>query len=381
MDSAPYDDREQTAVKHEILARYLSAFVPIVGDWASDVAFIDCFAGPWKSTAPNLSDTSFSRAIQVLRSTRSVLKSRGKSPTIRCLFVEKDPVAFGRLQQFCQGISDLEVTAKNWDFMEHVGDIVQFARQRSSSFPFIFIDPKGWEPLEIDLIQPLLAVAPGEVLITFMTSWILRFLSDSSKHFERIFRSDWVRLVSLQGEEQEDEVVSSYATSVRKAGHFNYVCTLPVMKPTQDAFQFHMIYATRHVKGVEVFKAAEKHTIPFMHETRAKAQERRRFSRSGQHSMFDATASYKQMKYTRHQLRSLAFAKAELRSKLQTELEVLYDDAWATAMQHSGVMDADFREWIQEWNNAGLLKLINQAPRQGLARKGKQQYLRWNPIP
>jgi three-Cys-motif partner protein len=381
VDSTPYDDREQTAVKHEILARYLSAFVPIVGDWASDIAYIDCFAGPWKSTDPNLADTSFSRAIHVLRSTRSVLKSRGKSPTMHCLLVEREPVAFGKLQQFCERISDLEVTTKNWDFMEHVKDIAQFATERRSSFPFIFIDPKGWEPLEINLIQPLLAVDPGEVLITFMTSWILRFLSDSSKRFDRIFGPDWNRLASLQGEEQEDEVVSSYATSVRKAGHFNYVCTLPVMKPTQDAFQFHMIYATRHVKGVEVFKAAEKHTIPFMHETRAKAQERRRFLRSGQHSMFDATASYREMKYTRHQLRNLAVAKAELRSKLQAELKVLYDDAWATAMQHSGVMDADFREWIQEWKNAGLLQITNQAPRQRLARRGNQQYLRWNPGP
>jgi len=379
VDSTPYDDREQTAVKHEILARYLSAFVPIVGDWASDIAYIDCFAGPWKSIDPDLKDTSFSRAIHVLRSTRSVLKSRGKSPTMRCLFVEKDLAAFEELQQFCKGISDLEVTAKNWDFTEHVTDIVQFATQRSSSFPFIFIDPKGWEPLEIILIEPLLAVAPGEVLITLMTSWILRFLSDSSKRFERIFGSDWNRLASLQGEEQEDEVVNSYATSVRKAGHFNYVCTLPVMKPTQDAFQFHMIYATRHVKGVEVFKAAEKHTIPFMHETRAKAQERRRFLRSGQRSMFGATANYREMKYTRHQLRNLAVAKAELKSKLETEGELSYDDAWATAMQHSAVMDADFREWIQEWKDAGLLKITNQAPRQKLARGGNQQYLRWKP--
>ena len=59
----PYEDREQTAVKHKVLTRYLSGFVPIVGAWASDIAYIDCLAGPWRSADPALKDTSFARAI------------------------------------------------------------------------------------------------------------------------------------------------------------------------------------------------------------------------------------------------------------------------------------------------------------------------------
>src|ERR1700674_160439 len=94
-----YDDRAQTAVKHQVLGRYLSAFVPIVGDWASDITYVDCLAGPWESADPNLKDTSFARAIDVLRSSRTILATRGKSPTIRCLFIEKDPIAFGKLKQ------------------------------------------------------------------------------------------------------------------------------------------------------------------------------------------------------------------------------------------------------------------------------------------
>jgi len=41
MNSQFYEDREQTQVKHQILVKYLSAFVPIVGDWASDIAYIE----------------------------------------------------------------------------------------------------------------------------------------------------------------------------------------------------------------------------------------------------------------------------------------------------------------------------------------------------
>jgi three-Cys-motif partner protein len=191
MPSHPYEDREQTAVKHEILSRYLSAFVPIVGDWAADIAYIDCFAGPWASSDPQLGDTSFARAIAVLRSTRNVLEGRGKHPTMRCLLIERDTDAFERLREYAETITDIEVSAKNWDFTEHIQDIVGFTKERVKSFPFFFIDPTGWEPLRINLIRPVLGITPGEVLINLMTSWITRFLSDGSKHFDRLLGEDW----------------------------------------------------------------------------------------------------------------------------------------------------------------------------------------------
>jgi three-Cys-motif partner protein len=372
-----YEDREQTAVKHEILARYLSAFVPIVGDWAADIAYIDCLAGPWKSVGPNFEDTSFARAIGVLRDTRRVLGTRGKSPSMRCLFIEKGPEAFSKLKAYCDGINDIEVIPKEWDLAEHIPDVVRFARERNKSFPFVFIDPNGWETLEIELIRPILSLVPGEVLINFMTSWITRFLSDESKGFRRLFSDDWERLVQLKGEEQEEEIVSSYARLVRLAGKFDYVCTLPVMKPSQDAFHYYMIYGTRHIKGVEVFKKTEEHVIPFMHETRAQAQQRRRFEQSGQHPLFGPQASYRETKFTRFLQRSLERAKSELRRDLESSRNIRFDDAWANVMQHSGVTEGDLRDWLTEWKNQGLLEITNQKPKQIFPRRGQQQSLMW----
>jgi three-Cys-motif partner protein len=381
MPESPYEDREQTAVKHRILERYLSAFVPIVGNWALDIAYVDCLAGPWQSVDPNLKDTSFARALDVLRSTQAVLAGRGKSPTMRCLFVEKESQAFASLKRYCDGVTNIEVNPRNWDLTTHISDVVKFVKQRNNSFPFIFIDPKGWEPLEIDLISPILALEPGEVLITFMMSWITRFLTDESKGFDRIFRSDLTRLMQLHGEELEEEAVKSYANSVRKAGHFQYVCTLPVMKPDQDAFHFHMIYGTRHLRGVEVFKETEKNIIPFMHVTRAQAQHRRRFEQSGQLSMLKPEAHYKEKKFTQFQLRSLEVAKSELQRMLQASKEVLYDDAWATVMQHPGVMEDDLRQWINDWKGAELLQITNERPTQKWPKKGQRQYLKWRSAP
>jgi three-Cys-motif partner protein len=374
---ASYEDREQTRVKHRILERYLSAFVPIVGNWASDIAYIDCLAGPWKSANSNLRDTSFARAIEVLRSTREVLAKRGKAPTMRCLFIEKEPVPFAQLKSYCDKIADIEVTPKNWDLTKHITDVVKFAKERPNSFPFVFIDPKGWELLEIRILAPILSLNQVEVLITLMTSWITRFLDNKTKGFERLLGKDLERIRQLEGEEQEDEIVRSYANSVRHAGRFNYVCTLPVMKPDKDSFHFHMIYATRHDRGVEVFKETEKSVIPFMHETRAEAQERRRFEQSGQSSMFPAEARYQEKRFTRFQLRNVELAKGHLREQLKLSHEILFDDAWATVMQYSAVSLADLHDWLREWEAGGLLEITNKIPRQRWPHRKQNQYLRW----
>jgi hypothetical protein len=210
-----------------------------------------------------------------------------------------------------------------------------------------------------------------------MTSWITRFLSDDTKRFDRIFGADWQRLRRLVGEQQEDEMVRSYANAVRAAGGFKYVCSLPVMKPNQDAFHFQMIYGTRHLRGVEVFKEAEKHVIPFMHETRARAQERKRFSHSGQYTFLEPETRYKEKRFTAYHLRSLEAAKIELRRTLESSRRLLYDDAWATVMQHSTVMDTDLRQWLTEWTSDGLLGITNARPSQKFPRKRQEQYLEW----
>jgi hypothetical protein len=271
----------------------------------------------------------------------------------------------------------MEVTPKNWDFTTHVADVVTFAKERNNSFPFVFIDPTGWEPLAINLITPLLRVDPGEVLINLMTSWIVRFLSDETKNFDRLLGSDLPRLRQLRGEEQEEELVRSYKDAVVKAGDFRYACTLPVMKSGQDAFHFHMIYATRHIRGVEVFKETEKAVIPFMHEKRAEAQERRRVAQSGQSSFFPAEAHYKEKRFTRYQIRSLEVAKYELRNMLETGERVLYDDAWAKTMQHSAVMERDLRDWLNDWKASGAMTFVNLQPGQKFPRKDADQYLKW----
>lgn len=372
MSANPYEDREQTEVKHRILERYLEAFAPIVGSWAADIAYVDCLAGPWRSASPNLTDTSFARAIGTLRQARLALRLRGKTPSFRCLLIELDVVAFRRLEEYGAAVEDVEVTTKNWDFAAHIPEIVAFAKERRNSFPFIFIDPTGWELATIDLIRPLLQLNPGEVLINLMTSWITRFLSDPSKGFDRLFGQEEVeRIRSLPAEQQEEELVRTYAGAVRRAGGFKYVCNLPVMKPDQDAFHFHMVYGTRHAKGVEVFKSMEQTVIPFMHRTRAAAQARRRLERTSQPGLFGAEATYREQKFSLLRQNNLAAAKSAVAAMLERQADTLYDDIWAESMQYAAVMEEDVRNWIDEWDKQGKIKIENMQAGRRVVQRGK----------
>ena len=377
MTKSPYADREQTAVKHEALRRYLSAAVPIVGSWAEDIAYVDCLAGPWKQVSKDLQDTSFHVAITTLRSTRSTLATRGKHPSMRCLLIENDPAAYAKLETYCNHVDDITVQPQNWDFSRRVNDIVAYINQRRRCFPFIFIDPTGWELAAIPLIRPLLNLRPGEVVINLMTSWIRRFLDDQAKNFRGLLGSNIERLKQLSGDEQEDEIVRCYSDSVRIAGGLDYVCTLPVMKPDRDAFHYHLIYATRNIKGVVEFKRAEKHASDFMHQIRAEAQERRRFEDTGQYLLLRPPEIYRESRFSRYCQDNFTRARASAENLLRRKEPVDYDAVWAESMQYALVQDTDVKKWVKEWIQEQRVEVLGQSgPKLSLQRE-RGIRLRW----
>ncbi|MFI5090531.1 MAG: three-Cys-motif partner protein TcmP [Terriglobales bacterium] len=371
-----YDEREHTQVKHTVLRRYLSAAIPIVGDWAADIAYTDCLAGPWKSAAADLHDTSFDTAVQVLRSTRTVLDQRGKSPHLRCLFIEIDREAFSRLEKYTDGIKDIEAVARNWDFTQAVPKVVNFAVKNPNSFSFVFIDPKGWEQIALPLIAPILRLSQGEVLITLMTSFIRRFVKVEGKGFDKIFGATAVaKLENLSGDELEEGLVRQYTAAAKTTGDFKYACTLPVLKASQDDFQFFMVYLTRHIRGVEVFKETERAVIPIMHEIRAEAQSRKELDRTGQFSLLPPDEKYKEARFTHFRRRQLERVRGALLKVVEAKKSLTYGEAWELTMQNAAVLDADLREWIFEWRVKGLIDILGWAPRQKVPHK--ENVIQW----
>jgi three-Cys-motif partner protein len=361
MDDKFYYDREQSQVKHRILERYLQAFAPIIGNSYDEIVYVDCLAGPWESRDADLSDTSFHTALSVFRE----CKRRGRCKHVRALLIEEKPESYARLQAYAEKIDDIEVETQNWDFNEHVGDVVKFPkRSRRKSFAFFFIDPTGWTEARIDRIRPILQVQPGEVLINFMTSWIKRFLDDPRKPFQELLGEDVHRLRTLEGDELEDELVATYASLVRKAGAFEFTCAVPILMPDRDAIHYHLVYGTRGFKGLEEFKKSEAVAIPYMHERRAKAQQRREEENSGQAFLLAPLDTYKETRFKTFNERRKESAKHAVLELLQTRGTCTYKELFGESMQFATVVQSDLREWLEMWKVQGLISYLNWNSRQ-----------------
>jgi three-Cys-motif partner protein len=364
MTNEYYFDREQSAVKHRILKRYLQAFAPIIGSAYKEIVYVDCLAGPWKNRDESLTDTSFHASLTVFQ---NCLQS-GRCKKVRALLIENNPDSYAQLEAYGRSVTGVEVRTENWDFTEHISEIVEFCTESKNSFAFIFIDPTGWREICIDRIRPLLRIEPGEVLINFMLFWVKRFLGDKRKPFEDLLGEDIERLRTLEGEELEDELVNVYAALVRAAGRYEFTCAIPVMMPDRDAIHFHLVYGTRNYKGLEEFKKTEADAIVHMHQLRAEAQRRRDLERTGQAFLLGPEETYQERRFRHFHQRRIENAKTAVLEILGKEREVLYHELLLEAIQYSTVLEGDLREWLQQWVKDGLVQYINWEPRQKVPR-------------
>jgi len=385
METNLYTGREQTLVKHLILQKYLERFAHIIGYAWSTLTYVDCFSGPWNVRSEDLKDSSFSIALNELRKARETHAANGRSLSLRCLFLEKDPEAFARLKEFADSVTDAEVLPLNLELEEAIVDIAKFLRKGGSgSFPFIFIDPTGWSGFAMDVIEPLLKFNPSEVLINFMTGDIPRFVTSphqqTEQSFLRLFGSKEFKkeVEGLVGINREDALVEEYRAIVAARGKFKFTCSAIVLHPEFDRTRFHLIYATRHAKGVAVFKDAERFAMQEMEHIRDSVRVRKHEEDVQlvllpemwhDSSHFDSLRN----RYTER-------AKVAVLNLLRGKETVPYDDAWELALNFPLTWESDLKGWIKSWakqSSGEHLELAGMTPRQQVPKYGAGNILIW----
>lgn len=381
--SDPYVGREQTLVKHFILRSYLSRFAPIVlRNWNS-ISYVDCFSGPWNAHTDDLRDTSFAIALAELRKARDHYRASGREVEIRCFFLERDREAFAKLKTFAAGVADARIETKNAILEDSIEAIADFVRRGGrQTFPFTFIDPTGWTGFAMSTIAPLLRMEPGEVLINLMTKDVRRFIEspeqETQASFEKLFGRSGVkaRVAGLQGLERDDAVVEEYGASVRAFGMFKYVCSAIVLHPERDRTHFHLVYGTRHRKGVEAFKDAEKKAMATQEAARAAAQERRRQQTTGMASLFGDTV-HDSVYYNRLRRHYIDRSSSLVRHVLEQKRRVPYDEIWDAAMAQPMTWEGDLKDWLRRWHEEGLITHEGWAPRQKVPRLDEDNLVVW----
>ena len=280
-------------------------------------------------------------------------------------------------------MSDAEIEARNAVLEDSVPAILDFVRRGGDeTFPFIFIDPTGWTGFSMNLIAPLLNLDPGEVLINLMTKDVRRFVGSPEKQtqesFERLFGRSGIRerVASTQGLERDDVVVEEYCRSVRDTGRFPYVCTAIVLHPERDRTHFHLIYATRHRKGVEVFKSAEKKAMAVQEAARAEADKRRRRQSTGMASLFDSQSMHRQTPYEELREHYVQKSRQSVRALLESRRRAAYDEVWDVAMRQPMTWESDLKDWLKAWLDEGRISFDGWKPRQRVPQSGT--FITWS---
>lgn len=257
--------REPARVKHSLLEGYLPELVYRIGRTWDSFAYVDGFAGPWKTNDPNHADSSFRVAIDALRRSQKGLRdAHQRELQVTCILVEKDNIAFAELERSAasETSSEFEVHALHGEFIEKLSAIDEIAKAGGKNpFKFVLLDPTGWAQVPMERLKSFLHGRSSEVLVTLMTRDINRFLGqeDRSESYRRLFDRPGVleKLRNTPPEERAEQAVLEYSQSLKELCGFQYVSAAVLLEPNKEAIRYFLVYGTKHYRGIEVFKTAE----------------------------------------------------------------------------------------------------------------------------
>jgi three-Cys-motif partner protein len=265
VDLAAYTGREQAYVKHCLLENYLPDWGYKIGSAWETLVYVDGFAGPWGVTGHDLADSSFGVAVNVLKKLRQGLGDRGRSINIRAVLVERRSSAFQRLKDFADHHSTpgFEVHAVDGSFTAKINEITKLIEcSRGKTFKFVFLDPKGWKDIPMTALAPFLNNRGCEVLINLMARHAVRFLeqNDRKDSYDAFFgRDEAMDVVRKTPKHRKLSVIlQEYCTSLKQLCGFKYVSAAAILEPNEEAIRYFLVFGTNHLRGIEVFKNAEK---------------------------------------------------------------------------------------------------------------------------
>lgn len=267
-DLSAYEGREHAKAKHALLEGYIQRYAMILGlSQAPSLAFVDAFAGPWKSATPDLSDTSFGLSLRALTGCADALRAKfHQQPTIRALWIEEDPAAFAELAQVAARSSNsrISIEAEHGRFQDKIDRIIRFVG--TDAYAFIFIDPKGYRGLiEPGVLAPLLRLTRAELLINYMWDHIRYAFGRQHEaghvhNLRQLFGRHTDRLLGLADPaERATQSLAAYESELREACGLDGRNRLRVLSyPIRDTHgqqhpKYFLVHATHAAKGLVTF--------------------------------------------------------------------------------------------------------------------------------
>ena len=289
-----YVGREHSYIKHMLLQAYLERLFMIIGQHENNISYVDCFAGPWQEGSDDLKDTSIGVSLNIINKCQDSLRKLRKNVNFRALYVEKKKKSFAKLKKYLREntIEGIETEAFNGDFYDLRHKILEWAGAKG--FTFFFIDPKGWKrAIEIPTLRPLLQRRNTEYLINFMYPFILR--SYPQKKYSEDMKDIFGEVIDTKGmasEQREKFLISQYRYQVKaiqsQVGQKPRSAYVTILDPYKEQTKYHLMYFTRHPKGIVVFMEASEKLRLVQNVVRAETKQDRRIKKTKQRELFPA---------------------------------------------------------------------------------------------
>jgi three-Cys-motif partner protein len=291
-----YAGREQAYVKHVFLESYLERLAHKVASAYSHIVYVDGFAGPWQSANENFEDTSFGIGLNALRRAKASWKEK-RDVRMSAFLVEREPAAYRQLAAIPQRYPDVTIKPYQADFFSVIPSILKDIPP--DAFTFFLIDPKGWR-IPLRRLEPLLKRRNSEVIFNFMFDFINRAASIKDPVIvnglqELIPYGEWrAQLEALEvsgsssAEKRKQILVHAFGNSLRQLGNYRYVAETTVLRPLADRPLYCLFYATRHPRGIEVFRDSQIAALVEQSSTRAATRLTHSSRGTGQGELFQS---------------------------------------------------------------------------------------------
>ena len=365
-----YMGREHSLIKHELLKGYLEALLSIVGvSGVKKFCYVDCFAGPWGGDKESLAGTSIAISLEILTQVRDRL---GKVHDIhglefRAIYVETVKKRYTQLSNYlgksCP--SGIQCHALYGDYSELQNEILKLCGDHS--FAFFFVDPKGWLDVGIPKLARLLQRPRSEFLITFMYDFLNRaigmadYREQVSQMLGKLGEKDYEQLDHLSTQDRADWVVRKYREQLKanmgpegkypaRAFHAD------VLHKAKERVHYHMVYLTRHHKGIVKFAEASEKVESLQKIVRTQTK----LDSSKQRNLFSAE------QWVEHEdsaATKLDDVKAYWLRQL-TDQPVRYDEVrLADMLEETGWLTRDFQDAFRELQAEKKVENLDGGPR------------------
>lgn len=247
--STLWQAEQHTLAKHAILKRYLEAWFPILARWHGRIVYYDGFAGPGRYLGGEPGSPII--AIEAALGHSSTIKS-----DLVFAFVEENPDRASHLEAEI-GKMDLPRNfcweVLRGEFGPTLRSELDRLAQTGQEMPatFAFVDPFGIKGLPFDLIADLLKRPRCEVLITFMTESVKRWVTELPEQVNELIGNPKAQELIACSENRVIRARELYSESLRDVAKFVrfFEMRRSVTHPIYDLF-----FATNHARGHERMK-------------------------------------------------------------------------------------------------------------------------------